>query len=850
MSKKNLFIIIVFLLSSMAFGQKVPLWEKDLGEPIKDHNFINDGKYIFFTSNEYIWCYNASTGEEIWNKGIPDFEEKGISLLLGEMYLTNSDNKLQAYDAVTGKLLWEQEYKGIDQEDYRSMEFIKNNAVLRYDDNEVGIDLNNGNELFRMEVDYWGELVDLGTFNYVVLDKQNKMFVLEDSEKAVLFDITNGNRVFEAKDFDINSDLIKEKLPWFYKTAAGDFLLCVLDDGAVVVDVKNNKELARREFSIDGDINVLLPTAEGCAVMGSDKFVHFNFKTGEVKEFEFSVDDLRTLHTCKAGDKDLLIISMEDKIASIDLAGGKVLWVTKEDDPDFDGYAHRYLATDGNNIILTYVKATVFSADYGTYLYLMSIDGITGKVNYKIPAIAWKGALANFQRNIAKGITGLVSALANVATVGAASDATSNVTEVINNLMGYDNIGFEYQSFKYGKDNYIFYIGGSNSNSTSQPFWNPATREEPGEGFVSINYKTGKVNYQSYFPIAEDLNNLEIANLPPLSIDKNLAYAAGEERVVKFNLDTGEKFWELSVPDKFIRETTVIDDILYLKYGLQIFDVYLKEDEVEVKKNKDEDPYGFVAVDDATGKILWEKETTTDPVLLTPKFSINNYYSPESKLLFFADLENLYALKMGRDGGNYAWQINFDDAGIGEFDYEETYAIIEKLIGSVPRTSSTSTYIGGGWSWKTTRTTGGYSADAVSKFFDDASGADLFSTYESWGNYWGVSAKKCLRVLFGSDKIVVFGPEKIGLINSADGKIDWTKEWDFDNREVHYVPQVINSSIVYAMDGKLTLIDLLTGEEAYTTKISDKSKFFESPSKSNIFTLDDEEIAGYPLTTK
>ncbi len=850
MFTKNTLIIVVCLFCGAALAQKAPLWEKDLGEPIKEYNFINEGKYIFFTSNEYVWCHNSTTGEEVWSKEIPGFEDKGINFLLGEMYLTNSDNKLQAYDALTGKLLWEKEYNDIDQGDYRSMEFIKNNAVFRYDENEIGIDLNNGNELFRMEIDYWGELVDLGTFNYSVLENQNKMFVLEDSEKAVLFDVTTGKRLFESDGFDINKDLIKAKLPWMYKSPGNDFLLCVLEDGAVVVDVRNNKEMARREFSVDGDINALLPTSDGCAVMGDKKFVHFNFKTGEIKEFEFPVDDLRTLHAYKTGNKDLLIVSMADKLASIDLAGGTVLWVTKEDDSDFEGYAHRYLKTDGNNIVLTYVRATMFAEDNGTYIFLMSIDGITGKVNYKVPVIVCKGALMGFQRTLAKGITSLMSAFVTVASGGVGADAGNQMTDMVNSMMGYDNIGFEYQSINYGNNNFIFYGGGSNTNKTYQPMWNPATREEPGEGFVSVNYKTGKINYQTYFPISSDMNEQEIANLPPLAIYKNIAYIAGDQRVIKFNFDTGEKVWEVSVPDKFIREVTPIDDILYLKYGVQIFDVNLKEDDVELKGRVKEDPYGFIAVEEPSGKILWQKETTSDPVLLTPQFSIANYYDSRTKLLYFADLENLYALRMGKDGGSYAWQVNFEKEGIGEFDFEESYAIVEKWLGTVPHTSSTSTYIGGGWAIKTTSTTGGYDKEAVSEFLDEAAGADMTSTYTSWGSYWGVSAKKCLRVLYGSDKIVVFGPDKIGLINSIDGKIDWTKEWDYDNKAVHYIPKILNGNIVYAMDEKLTLIDLKTGKEAYSAEISDKSKFFEAPDNTNIFTLYDEEIAGFPVSTK
>jgi outer membrane protein assembly factor BamB len=47
------------------------------------------------------------------------------------MYLTNSDDKIQSYDATTGKLLWGKEYEDVDQSDYMSFEFIKNNLFIK-----------------------------------------------------------------------------------------------------------------------------------------------------------------------------------------------------------------------------------------------------------------------------------------------------------------------------------------------------------------------------------------------------------------------------------------------------------------------------------------------------------------------------------------------------------------------------------------------------------------------------------------------------------------------------------------------------------------------------------------------
>lgn len=839
----------IILFSSLMMAQKAPLWQKDLGEPIKEYNFINSEKYLFFTSGEYVWCNDVETGKEIWQMEVPDFEKEGISYLLGELFLTNSDNKLQAYDALSGKMLWEKSYDDIDQSDYKMIEFIKNNAVFDYGDYELGIDLNNGNELFRMEIEYWGKLVELGSFNYSVLSQQDKMFVMED-EKAVLIDVKNGKRVFEKEGYDINTDLIENKLPWLYQSPGNEYLLTILDKGAAVIDVRNNKELARSEFSIDGDINVLLPTAQGCAVMGEEKFVHFNFKNGEINEFMFPIDEIRTMHAYRTSDKDILIVSMEDQIASIDLIGGKVLWMSKKEDPEFEGYAHRYLKNDGKNIILTYVRGTLFSEENGTYVYIMSIDGVSGKVNYKIPVLLSQAVMTDFTRALSKTIVGAFSAFVTAASMGVGADASGQAMDMVNDMMGYSNIGFEYQNFDYGDGNIVFFSGGSNVNYMNYPMWDPSTRKEPGEGFVSVNYKTGQVNYKTYFPISAEMDGRKVENQAPLNIQNNIAYKAGNEKVIAFNLDSGKKIWETKIPDKHIREITEINDMVYVRYGVQVIDVKLKEKQVELHGQFSEDPFGFIGIDKESGKILWDSQCLSDPMLLTPEFTIDRYFDDQSNVMYFADMENLYSLKMGKDGGKFAWKMNFEDSGMGEFDYGESFAITEKWIGSVPRSRSTSTYLGGGWVMTTKSTSGGYNDEAVSDFIDDAADADLSTTYRSWGNIWGVSAKKCLRVLYGKDKIVIFGPDKMALVDALSGKIEWKKEWDFDKENVQYIPQILNGNIVYCMDENLVLVDLNTGKEIYQAEIDDKSKFFTSPDKKKLFNLYDEKIAGFSLGSK
>ncbi|MCF8354979.1 MAG: PQQ-binding-like beta-propeller repeat protein [Melioribacteraceae bacterium] len=827
----SFFITLIFSLS--VYGQEAPTWMIDLGEPIKDYNFINNDKYLFFNSEEYAWCYNVENGEKVWDMEIDGFAEEGISYLLGEMYLTNSDNKLQAYDALTGNLLWENEYDGIDQDDYSSFEFIENNAVFRYGEDHIGIDLNNGNELYRMEIEYWGELVDLGTFNYSVLYDQEKMLVMEDDELAVLYDINTGERLYKGEDYDINRELIASSNPWLYKSPEHKYVLLVLEDGAAVIDVANNKELIRKEFSIDGEINVLLPTAIGCAVMGDEKIVHFNFNTGSVVELEFPVDDIRTFYSYEISGKNILVVSLEDVIAGIDLVAGTILWQTAEDDETYEGYIHKYVMQDGNNIIFVQNRALMMAEENGTYLFLMSMDGLTGKLNYKTAVLGSRVALMDFQRTLAKVITGAFSTFVTVGSGGVGAGQASQAMDMVNNMLGYQNIGFEYDVFV---------------EQTIHQMFNPKTREDGGEGIVKVDPKTGKIEYAAYMDIAAGMNEKEFNSLAQPYFTDDKLVLAGNERLVLFDITSGEKKWEIGENVGFVSDLALIDGALYAKFGKQEYGVGLKENEVEVKMNFDEDPFGFHAIDPETGSIIWTIKTESDPGLVTPEFSIANYYDESNHRLYFADEMNIYALKLGREGGSYDWKFNFDDNGTGEMEYDETFAVTEKWIGSKIRSHSTSTYIGGGWVMTTTTKSGGLDVEETSTFLEDAAGSELSTTYESWGNIWGVTAKRCLRVLYGGELILVFGPDGIALVNSSDGKSKWQKEWDYDETAVQYVPKIIGDKILYCMDEELVLLNLTDGSEIWRTDESEDSRFFLSPNNSFFFTINDEEISGYKLT--
>jgi len=69
------------------------------------------------------------------------------------------------------------------------------------------------------------------------------------------------------------------------------------------------------------------------------------------------------------------------------------------------------------------------------------------------------------------------------------------------------------------------------------------------------------------------------------------------------------------------------------------------------------DPYGFQAFDNVDGKSLWKVSIEIDPGLFTPQFSMTSYYNQTNGNLYFADEQNVYALKMGQERGSLFLEI-------------------------------------------------------------------------------------------------------------------------------------------------------------------------------------------------
>ncbi len=832
---------------------KAPVWKENLGEKIIDYHFLQDGKYLFFINGKWMWLYDAKTGQNIYKHEVDDFEGDGIHNLVdnNKKYLVSSGNKLLCYDPLTAKIIWQQEYKDISQDDFTDFDYAGNNAVMRYGNKHIGFNLETGNEVWRNEIEYNGDLMLKGSANWFEVYDYDRFIVCAPGDNVRFYKLSDGQMFHEEKDIEPNGDIVDAGNNWYYRTDDDKFLLMVVNDGALLLDIPNNKIVARHKFGVGGDKPVLVPTTVGCAILGKEKIVHFNFATMQVTEVAFPLDDVRTLHTYNVAGKDLMVFGGDSKMAAVDLVAGKLLWQSVKDDKNFEGYAHHYeesldgkTLVYGNNIVFTYNNPNISGDEKGTNLYLMSVDALSGKVNYRVKVGLGAFVMTSFTRGLAKVMTSLSTGFMAVASAGMAANPAMAAQARVNDMLGWNNIGFDYELVPFN-GNILVVL------NTTAHMQNPDTKDDGGEGFVLVDPNSGKIIYKDYFELSDDgQGGLEP---PPVRgdfvIEKNIAYMTGKNRVVAFDLSAGKRLWTLEKEMKkdFPVDLAYIDGTLFCKFGKIEYSTALEKDDIKVTEGWKKDPYGFCAIDPSSGKILWRVETKKDPGFSTPYFSIERYYNPNTKQLYFADEENVYGLKLSKDGGKYDWTYNLEKNKVGKIKQDESYAINKTWLGMDRKVTQTDYYFGGSFAYSVKTDIGGVSQKGVAEFMDDAMNAELSSTYESWGNHWGVSANHCLRVLFNGSRILAIGPDGVGYIDPVTGKGEWVHDWNYDKGEVRLLPQVIGSKFLYCIKQKLTLVDLQNGSKVWQAEEASHPGFFFAPDESGLYSIDDEDISGYNL---
>ena len=250
MKKYILFTLAMLLALTIIAPAQVPKWKLDVGEQIKDYSFLQDGKFLFLTNYEYSWLFDASTGEKVYELRVKNWEKEGVHQLVGEKFLIGTDDDLQCYDALTGKLIWKQEYAKVSQDEFSNLSVRNNNLVLRYKKIHIGIDLETGKELFRMDIKYNSALIDKGSWNWTGLQKQNRLMALLDDDKLGLYSFDDGKQVFEGKDYEVNMKAVEKGYNWCYQSPDERYILFLLDGNVAVIDVVENKEIITERYEV------------------------------------------------------------------------------------------------------------------------------------------------------------------------------------------------------------------------------------------------------------------------------------------------------------------------------------------------------------------------------------------------------------------------------------------------------------------------------------------------------------------------------------------------------------------------------------------------------------------------
>lgn len=834
--KIRVILVLAFISTAFSLFAQAPKWKVELSDPVKINDFVGKGKYLFLANKEYAWCFDAATGTKKWETEIDDFNSKGPQRLIGDLYVVAVDDKLTGYDALTGKVKWQREYSDISQDDYTDLSFLDDVCVIRYGSTHIGVDLATGKENWRQEISYNQKVLEKGGYNFVVRKKQGKMMVFDNDENLNVYDIRTGKLLATFGNSEPEYDVVKAGKEWVYEDSTERYNLILMDGFTSLIDLDRNREVIRHEMDIDEDRLFVLPTKQGMAVMGKDQVAHFRFASGKVNNVPIDVSSYRSFFSFTVNGTDLAFFSQEDGGFVVDVTNEKLLW-KNEDIPELnDGYAHRLVGMDGENAIFTIAVSSLAKRNR---LQVASINLLTGKVNYS----HYVARSENYIPGIGRTMVGISKALSGEA--GAQSNSTNRGMRIIDD--SYDNIGISYEYFDYNGNIVI-------ALRTKANMQNPETGDRGGEGFFAFEPKTGKVAYKDYFRCSDEgSGGMEPKVVAPqgnvVSNGKGIVFMPGEDKIIAFDLNSGKRLWTQDKLEAKPTSLALIDGTIYAQLGAQDYDVLLEKNSIKFKEYNEDEPFGYAAIDPKDGKILWRIELPMASGVNMPDFSIINYYNPKTKQLYLSDDEKLYALKLTSDSkGAFDWVIELEKSKIGEMPYKKTYAVTETYIGSRPRSYTSSTYLGGGYTLETTTTYGGIEPDKQMEFLDEAGSAELTTVYTSfWGNIWGVSARRCLRIIAANGKIFAMGTKGAVYLEASTGKPIWEHEWEYDYEAVDYVPRIIGNNLVYCMDRKLACVDMTTGKEKWSVKEGKKSKFFLSEDEKSMFSINEEVVSGYEL---
>ncbi|MBI2429445.1 MAG: PQQ-binding-like beta-propeller repeat protein [Ignavibacteriales bacterium] len=789
--KSILSLLCIFTILTISQTKNSSIWKHELQEEVKHIRPLMSGQYIFLQSDEYAWLYETRTGKKVWGVKIEEYIEKGMhQIVYDSLYIVSDEDSLKCFAMFQNRLLWKQRYPAIEQDEFRSIKHFDTLLILTFGSNDLCVTLSGGTEVWRKQVQYEKDLIEQGSQNAIMLERRNKYFAFLEDGSAALFDAGTGKRLLSLPQCVPNGDLIKQQRAWYYLPHHQKFIALVSEKDVALVDLKEDSLLARRPLSVDEQYNVIAPTTAGCGFFGEEKFLHINVETGKVSESVIDIGEIRNYVTTTTDSGEVMIISLENKLIGLNLDNGKMLWQTAPKYPHVNGFVHRFVASDTNNVIVTYIDPTD-----DLKLYVMSLNALTGKVLYRT-------LVAHSDESLPKRELPLkpISAAAD-------NDHLS---------FGFEQAGFTYSITSNDSEVRVLI-------HTISDMIEPNTDTEGGEGMVIVDMESGGVIFKNYMQIAQGLSfkgGFE-ALAKPLALG-SMVILPGNKNLVALDTETGTLRWMLIEQDlngSYVLDAAMIDTILYARTGgsRTEYSYDAKKEKLQTKKIWEEDDYSLLAVDTSNGKVLWKKEFEFDPSPLFPAYSVSGYTVGDTLLLFGSE-KFLYTLSLKKNA--LRWSFEFSDSGIGSYSYDELF-----------RQSSY---------WEGEHM---MAKDSL-RYFTDSNFAYLPKDIAGEKYHSGISRVLQVNYAPSLNSLIALGEDGVTSINPLTGKRLWYYEWDYSDNSVQYRPMFIKNNLFYCINKMATLLNLSTGKIVWQTELDKETGVFIMPDCSSVLFIYKDEISG------
>ena len=682
---------------------------------------------------------SAQKSNELYEIKFKDPKNDGYFEPLQEKYFWFKAKKgFHLFDAYSGKQKWaHKELPDFDgkftllwNEDYLLYSTKKGVARLDIESGKIAWSTEMDKLKFK-DVDRWWE-----TDHGLVVQIKNNLAML---------DVENGSEKWWVPIKPSSDIANKRGLPFFYDL--GDRFLVLAKDGPVLLDAQTGETLMSVEGKYNKDVEPFVEVGNLVAFF-FDKHISFVDLNAAAERFtiEGKIEEASSFETVESGGKTYVLFGFNKRLVAIDGISGQKLWETAEGTVEGSVRAVFPSADPSKTLIATF-RADRFGKDAGSYITLYSIDLSSG-------TIAWDQLIAYSQ-----------GASVMVNKVFANRDDPNNYMDITTWFVGPYASG----------DDLIFLVKGIMSGD-------PLTLErDESQGFISVNTRTGKVNYLTRLQVVDPKGKNGYAKVGVgMLINRHDAYpepiddgetiiAAGYESIVKIDKKSGKVLWQVEPPG-LVTSMRVENGILLGKLGMIITNTTLEKGGNVKTKAEGYKPFGFVAYDAKSGQQVWANtEFKIDPTEAMAAVVDNG-------VLYGSDGEDVYAMSL--QDGKFTWRLNINkDGKAGKITGDKAWAV----------NVETSYSYGFGSTTKTT----------------------------TWSN-----PRRILRVDYRDSHFVVYGDKKIIRINK-DGKIAWTHEWKYDPNQKHlrFDPTYVgaNDDIVYACKGFYG-IDGKTGETKWADK--------------------------------